>query len=415
MLTREKEIEFNNVLSKIRNFDQINVIGTGGEYHYADLQILYVKGRDLAKRIISEYNSTNTFVSKKVVDNKEIPIVPAKYFPAKPFVIAEIGLNHGGNIEIAKKLLIEAKRVGVKFAKFQAYKTESRISAAYRANNYFEEVVGTEENLFQMFKKCELSFEDFRILFDFASEIRINMFSAVFDIESLKMLEDLKCPAYKIASMDVNNTPLLKEVAKTKKPIILSTGMSSLGEIEKAVNILSGSDSQELIILHCVSSYPASFDSLNLKSIHTLQSAFDHSVGFSDHSVGIIAPIVAVSIGATAIEKHFTLNKSMEGPDHIFSLEPKEMGELVEIIDNIPKILGSSFKKVFRQELDTAFKFKKSIHAKSFIRKGEYFSEVNLEIKGPGEGLSPELWDELIGRSSKSDILPDHPITWRDI
>jgi sialic acid synthase SpsE len=122
-----------------------------------------------------------------------------------------------------------------------------------------------------------------------------------------------------------------------------------------------------------------------------------------------------VSIGATAIEKHFTLNKSMEGPDHIFSLEPKEMGELVEIIDNIPKILGSSFKKVFRQELDTAFKFKKSIHAKSFIRKGEYFSEVNLEIKGPGEGLSPELWDELIGRSSKSDILPDHPITWRDI
>ena len=410
MLTRTNELEFNDILSKMRNFEQVYSIGTGGDFHYADLQILYHKGRDLAKRIISE--STSYFPSSL---KREYLSEVKGYFPTRPFVIAEIGLNHGGNIEIAKKLLDEAKNAGVKFVKFQTYRTESRISATYRANNYFEEVIGTEENLFQMFKKCEFSKGDWDNLFEYATNLNLNMFSAVFDKESLALLEEIGCPAYKVASMDVNNTPLLKEIAKTNKPVILSTGMSSLGEIEAAVNILSNSENKELIILHCVSSYPASVDSLNLKSIETLQSAFGFPVGFSDHSIGISAPIVAVAIGAIAIEKHFTLNKSMEGPDHIFSLEPDEMADLVRIVENIPLMLGSSKKTLFRQELDTAFKYKKSIHAKIKISRGDKFSRENLEIKGPGAGLPPEFWENLIGRKCQRDILPDYPITWEDI
>jgi sialic acid synthase SpsE/protoporphyrinogen oxidase len=410
LMTASKEIEFKSIYSSLQDFNQVYFIGTGGEYHYADLQILYTKGRDLAVRIVEEEERR-----LPTRDNEGKIQNSASFFPPEPFVIAEIGLNHGGSLELAKELLREAKNSGVKFVKFQTYKSELRISQVYRSNNYFEEVVDTEENLFSMFKKYELSQSDWSEIFKYGRELELNVFSAVFDDESLRLLENLNCPAYKIASMDVNNYPLIEKIAQTRKPIILSTGMSTLGEIEKAVSIIEKYSPVEFIILHCISSYPANKDSLNLNAMLTLANAFGRPVGFSDHSIGTEVPIVAVSIGAVCVEKHFTLDHSLEGPDHIFSLNPKEMSYLVNIISEIPGMLGSSNRITTAQEVETSYKFKKSIHARKNILKGHRLTEADLIIKGPYGGIAPDFYGNVIGRSVKENINEDYPITWNHL
>ena len=410
LMTATKEIEFKSIYSSLQDFNQLYFIGTGGEYHYADLQILYAKGRDLAVRIVDEKERRQS-VSNNVIEVQD----NSSFFPPEPFVIAEIGLNHGGSLALAKELMREAKNSGVKYVKFQTYKSELRISQVYRSNNYFEEVVDTEENLFSMFKKNELTESDWKEIFKYGNELGLYVFSAVFDDESLELLENLKCPAYKIASMDVNNYPLIEKIARTKKPIILSTGMSTLGEIEKAVSIIEKYSPEEFIILHCISSYPANKDSLNLNAMSTLANAFGRPVGFSDHSIGTEVPIVAVSIGAVCVEKHFTLDHSLEGPDHIFSLNPKEMSYLVSIISEIPRMLGSSHKITTAQEVETSYKFKKSIHARRNIPKGHRLTEADLIIKGPYGGIAPEMYDNVLGRLAKNDISQDYPITWNHL
>jgi len=410
LMTAKKEIEFKSIYSKLQDFNQVFFIGTGGEYHYADLQILYTKGRDLGLRIVEEKDRRALSKSpEKDIQNQ------SSFFPSEPFVIAEIGLNHGGNLVLAKELMRAAKSSGVKFVKFQTYKSELRISQVYRSNNYFEEVVDTEENLFAMFKKYELSKDDWREIFDYGKELGLKVFSAVFDSESLNLLENLHCPAYKIASMDLNNYPLIEKIAQTGKPIILSTGMSTLGEIEKAVSIIEKHAPKEFIILHCISSYPANKDSLNLNAMRTLSNAFGRPVGFSDHSIGPEVPIVAVSVGAVCVEKHFTLDHSLEGPDHIFSLNPAEMSYLLKVIDEIPGMLGKSNRITTPQEIETSYKFKKSIHARKKIEKGHKLTEEDLIIKGPYGGIAPEFYEILLGRSAREDINEDFPITWDDL
>ena len=409
LMTAEKEIEFKSVFSKIQNFPQVYLIGTGGEYHYADLQILYLKGRDLADRIITEQF---TKITTSEYDYRVSKKTDNSFFPSDPFVIAEIGLNHGGSVEIAKELLVKAKESGVEFVKFQTYKSEHRISQVYRSNNYFEELIDTEENLFSMFKKFEFNNSEWAVIFKFGEELGVKIFSAVFDSESLDLLESLNCPAYKIASMDLNNYPLIELIAKTGKPIILSTGMSSLGEIERAVQIIEKYSPKEFIILHCISSYPALKDGLNLNAIKTLSSAFGRPVGFSDHSIGIEAPIVAVSIGAICVEKHFTLDHNLEGPDHIFSLNPTEMKHMVNVIKGIPGMLGNSSRILTAQEIETSYKFKKSIHANRKLVKGEIIKATDITIKGPYGGIAPEYWDLIIGREVRKNIEFDFPITW---
>jgi sialic acid synthase SpsE/protoporphyrinogen oxidase len=407
LMTAVKEIEFKSIFSSLQDFNQVYFIGTGGEYHYADLQILYTKGRDLALRIVDEKDSRLS-ARDKVSEIQD----KASFFPSKPFVIAEIGLNHGGSLALAKELMIAAKDSGVTFVKFQTYKSELRISQVYRSNNYFEEVVDTEENLYSMFKKYELEQSDWKEIFRFGDELGLKVFSAVFDDVSLELLEQLNCPAYKIASMDLNNYPLIEKIAQTRKPIILSTGMSSLGEIEKAVSIVERYSPEEFIILHCISSYPANKDSLNLSAMSTLRNAFGRPVGFSDHTIGPEVPIVAVSIGAACVEKHFTLDHSLEGPDHIFSLNPKEMGFLVNVISEIPGMLGRPHRITTAQEIETSYKFKKSIHARRDIPKGHVLTEADLMIKGPYGGIAPEYYENVIGRAVKADIHEDYPITW---
>ncbi len=410
LMTSEKEIEFKSVYSQIQNFGQVYLIGTGGEYHYADLQILYLKGRDLAERIVSEQNSR--FIETVGI----LSTTPAStFFPSSPFIIAEIGLNHGGSISIAKEMMVAAKESGIKFVKFQTYKSESRISQVYRSNNYFEEMIDTEENLFAMFKKFEFNDDNWRELFRFGTSIDVQVFSAVFDLESLNLLESIGCPAYKIASMDLNNYPLIEEIARTGKPIILSTGMSALGEIERAVKIIERHSPKEFIILHCISSYPANRDSLNLRAMKTLENAFGRPVGFSDHSIGIEAPIVAVSIGAVCVEKHFTLDHNLEGPDHIFSLNPSEMKYLVGVVQDIPGMLGVTNRIFMPQEIETSYKFKKSLHAQEDIQVGEIISKDKIAIKGPFGGIAPEYYDTVIGRIAKVKIEADFPITWESI
>jgi sialic acid synthase SpsE/protoporphyrinogen oxidase len=410
LMTASREIEFKSIYSRLQDFNQIYFIGTGGEYHYADLQILYTKGRDLALRIVEEKERrSSTKGNKDKIHNNKC------FFSPQPFVIAEIGLNHGGSLKLAKELMQAAKKSGVKFVKFQTYKSELRISQVYRSNNYFEEVIDTEENLFSMFKKYELTISDWKEIFRYGRELDLKVFSAVFDDESLQLLENLNCPAYKIASMDLNNYPLIEKIAQTRKPIILSTGMSTLGEIEKAVSIIEKYSPKEFIILHCISSYPANKDSLNLKAMSTLANAFGRPVGFSDHTIGTEAPVVAISIGARCVEKHFTLDHSLEGPDHIFSLNPKEMSYLVNVISEIPGMLGSSNRITTAQEIETSYKFKKSIHARRNILQGHKLTEADLIIKGPYGGIAPEFYGNVIGRSVKNDIIEDYPIRWNDL
>jgi N,N'-diacetyllegionaminate synthase len=406
LMTAEKEIEFKEVYSKIQDFTQVFLIGTGGEFHYADLQILYLKGRDLAQRIYDE-----RFISLNNTIENSKPKTEG-FFPTSPFLIAEIGLNHGGSVPVAKELIIAAKNAGVEYVKFQTYRSELRISKAYGSNGYFEEVIDTEENLFQMFKKCEFEKTEWQELFDYSRDNQMKMFSAVFDHESLELLESLNCPAYKIASMDLNNYPLIEAVAKTGKPIILSTGMSSMGEIERAVGIIERSNPQEFIILHCISSYPAAKDSLNLRAMETLAKTFGRPVGFSDHSIGIEVPIIATAIGAACVEKHFTLSQKQEGPDHIFSVDPTELGNLARIINDIPLILGKSSRVNNRQEVEASFKFKKSIHARRELQAGEVIQKEDLIIKGPYGGIPPEFLEIIVGRAIKVNLGEDFPITW---
>lgn len=410
LMTAVKEIEFKSIFSSLQDFNQVYFIGTGGEYHYADLQILYIKGRDLALRIVDEKGSRLS--ARDMVTERQ---GKAFFFPSKPFVIAEIGLNHGGSLALAKELMRAAKDSGVTFVKFQTYKSELRISQVYRSNHYFEEVVDTEENLYSMFKKYELEQSDWKEIFRFGDEQGLKVFSAVFDDVSLELLEELNCPAYKIASMDLNNYPLIKKIAQTRKPIILSTGMSTLGEIEKAVSIIERYTPEEFIILHCISSYPANKDSLNLSAMSTLRNAFGRPVGFSDHTIGPEVPIVAVSVGAACVEKHFTLDHSLEGPDHIFSLNPKEMEYLVSVISGIPGMLGRPHRITTAQELETSYKFKKSIHARRDIPKGHVLTEADLIIKGPYGGIAPEYYENVVGRAAKDDIHEDYPITWENL
>jgi sialic acid synthase SpsE/UDP-galactopyranose mutase len=407
LMTAQKEIEFKSIYSTIQDFGQLYLIGTGGEYHYADIQILYSKGKDLALRILEERDKRS-----KLPSEGQREALETTFFPNDPFVIAEIGLNHGGSMAMVRDLMLAAKQAGVEYLKFQTYKAEARISQVYRSNRYFEEVIDTEENLFSMFKKYELSEANWAEIFDYGDKLGIKVFSAVFDEESLELLESLNCPAYKIASMDLNNYPLIEKIAKTKKPIVLSTGMSTLGEIERAVGIIERHAPSEFIILHCISSYPANRNSLNLNAMSTLRNAFGRPVGFSDHSIGPEAPIVAASIGARCVEKHFTLDHNLEGPDHIFSLNPTEMKYLIGVISDIPGMLGTSSRVSTPQEIETSYKFKKSIHAKRNIPKGHVIAEEDLIIKGPYGGIPPEYLNILVGRMTTKEINEDYPLTW---
>lgn len=417
-LSKEYEPEFARVLHRLNSFKQLYLAGVGGEYHYADLQILYTKGKDLAERLAAAMAGHSE--SKELMKNKVITqFNPSVSLGGKlvgggqeVFVIAEIGLNHNGSVEVAKELIDEAVAAGCSAVKFQTYKTASRISKKIKANKYAEELVDLEDSLFAMLEKCEFTAEDFVEVFRYAKEKGIVCFAAPFDLESLALLEELDCPFYKVASMDVINLPLVEAVAKTGKPIIMSSGMSTLGQLEEAVNIVKEAGNPNLILLHCVSSYPADPVAMNLNVIDTLRKAFRVPVGFSDHTIGLTCATLSCAVGASLIERHFTLNRFMEGPDHIFSSDPKEMKELVGLVGMIPQALGTGEKAILESEIGTIDKFKKGIYAKRDIKRGEVISLDKIAIKGPAGGILPKYLNIVLGRVSKVDVEADFPITW---
>ena len=321
------------------------------------------------------------------------------------FIIAEAGVNHNGSVELAKKLIDIAKEAGADAVKFQTFKAENVVIKHAEKAEYQKTV--KEESQYEMIKKLELAEEDFEELADYAKEKGILFLSSPFDKESVDLLYELDVPAFKVASGEITNFPLLKHIAKKEKPIILSTGMATLGEVEDALNVIRSEGVKDVILLHCVSNYPAAMEDVNLRAIETLKQAFKIPVGFSDHTLGITASIAAVALGACVIEKHFTLDRNLPGPDHKASLEPDELKEMVKAIKDVGTALGEGIKRPTKEEEEIKKVARRSIVAKVDIPKGAIITEEMLDVKRPGTGIDPKYLSFIIGRKTNKDIKKD--------
>jgi N,N'-diacetyllegionaminate synthase len=329
------------------------------------------------------------------------------------FIIAEAGVNHNGSIELAKKLIDVAVASGVNAVKFQTFKTELCISKkAEKAEYQKENTNNSEETQFDMVKKLELSEATHHELIAYCKIKNIMFLSTPFDHDSIDMLHELGLEIFKIPSGEITNLPYLRHIGKLDKKVILSTGMANIGEIEDALDILvaSGTQKDNITVLHANTMYPTPMEDVNLRAMQTIGNTFDISFGYSDHTLGIEVDIAAVAMGATCIEKHFTLDKTMEGPDHKASLEPHELKAMVNAIRNIELALGSSVKKPSPSEQPNMKVARKSIVASKAIKKGELFTEENLAIKRPGNGISPMRWDEIVGSVASLDYDVDELI-----
>ena len=328
------------------------------------------------------------------------------------FIIAEAGVNHNGSLDIAYKLIDEAKNAGADAVKFQIFKAEDLTTKDNKMAEYQITNTSKLETQLEMLKRLELSFDDFLKLKIYCDKINIEFLSSPFDIESARFLYKIGLKKFKIASGEITNTILLREIGSYKKDVIMSTGMCYIAEVENALNILieNGTEKQNICILHCNTEYPTRFEDVNLLAMTTLENTFKVDVGYSDHTEGMEVPLAAVALGAKVIEKHFTLDRSMEGPDHKASMEPEEFRKMVSSIRNIEKCLGDGVKKPSESEKKNINLVRKSIVASKVIRKGEIFSESNLTVKRPGNGLSPFLWDKIIGKIAQKDYYTDEQI-----
>ena len=323
-------------------------------------------------------------------------------------IIAEAGVNHNGSLELAKQLVKKAYEAGADYVKFQTFKAEKGISRRAKKAVYQIENTGkVEESQLEMVKKLELSYKEHQILIDYCNELGINFFSTAFDFDSIEYLHSLRLGIWKIPSGEVTNYPFLKRVAAFNEKTILSTGMCDMEDVRAAVDALykNGLSKENLILLHCNTEYPTPFEDVNLKAMEALRKEFGVEVGYSDHTKGIEVPIAAVALGATVIEKHFTLDRNMEGPDHKASLEPDELKAMVSAIRNIEKAVGGDgTKHISDSERKNIAIARKSIVAAKGIKKGELLTEANLTVKRPGTGISPMRWEEVVGTKAIKDF-----------
>lgn len=403
--------------SKIDSIRNMYSLGSLAEFSYSDLQVLFGKGIDLAEFIDSKTLRINKIIknSAQFSPIEEISLGNKKIGSNnKVFVIAEIGLNHNGDINLAKKLVDAAIEAKADAVKLQSYKAYNRVSKIGKTSRYVEKILGIEETDYEMLLKNQLTFKQINEIYNYAKD-KIQIFSAPFDIESLNELERLNTQFYKIASFDLINVPLLKQIGLTKKPIILSTGMSNLSEIEDAINILNSVGNNKIALLHCTSSYPCSPSDMNIRAIDTLKYSFKRPVGLSDHVIEDTISLAAVARGANLIEKHLTLDKNMEGPDHILSLEPLEFKNMVKKFRDIENSLGNGIKQQNPSEFNTMVRFKKTIYAKQNIKKGQIIKPKHLTLKGPAYGILPKFLEIVIGHKTKNDIPKDQPIIWDDL
>lgn len=330
----------------------------------------------------------------------------------KILIIAEAGVNHNGSIDTARKMIECAAEAGADYIKFQTFKTENLVSKnATKAEYQQKNMNSLDDSQASMLKKLELSDKDHVELMSYCMECNISFLSTPFDLDSIDMLMKLNMPFWKIPSGEITNYPYLVRLGETKKPVILSTGMCTMDDIHNAVSLLRRCGTPEITLLHCNTQYPTPFNDVNLNVMQTLKNEFNLKIGYSDHTLGIEVPIAAAALGAEVIEKHFTLDKTMEGPDHKASIEPIELANMVKCIRNIEQALGSSIKMPTASEIENIKAARKSIVAKRDIKKGELFTDENITAKRPGDGLSPMRWKEVTGLVAQKDFKEDELIT----
>lgn len=325
------------------------------------------------------------------------------------YIIAEAGVNHNGSFDMACRLVDAAKAAGVDCVKFQTFKSNNLVSRNTQKAEYQKETTGEGAQV-DMLKKLELTYDEFLRLKDYCDQLGICFLSTPFDFESLEFLNSIDMPFWKIPSGEITNYPYLVELSKTGKSLVLSTGMCEMYEVEEAIRVLKENGTTDIKLLHCNTEYPTPFKDVNLKAMQTMRDAFNLEVGYSDHTIGIEVPIAAVALGATIIEKHFTLDRNMEGPDHKASLEPDELKEMVDCIRHIETALGTGEKKPSESEKKNITVARKSIVVKTFIKAGEILTDENLTVKRPGTGVNPMKWNEVLGTRAVRDFQEDELI-----
>jgi N,N'-diacetyllegionaminate synthase len=331
---------------------------------------------------------------------------------AKIFVVAEIGINHNGSVNQAEKMIEAAAQSGADAVKFQSFRADRLLIPS--RDRYTQQTDGAE-SAYQLLRRCELSFEDQEKLKRHAEDLGILFFSTPFDEESVDFLDSIGVPVFKVASADITHTPLLRHIASKGKPILLSTGMSYLSEVADAIWNLRSAGAKEILLMHCVSSYPAAPQNMNLRALQTLRSYFELPVGLSDHSEGILLPMVAAALGALVIEKHFTLDKQAPGPDHKASMDPADLKLLVRGLRDIEASLGDGRKKPCDIEEESRLLARRSIVASVDIRANESIAPWMLSYKRPGSGIEPRNWEKLVGMIARRNIGRDTILQWEDL
>ena len=326
------------------------------------------------------------------------------------FVIAEAGVNHNGDIKVAKQLIDAASQAGADAVKFQTFKAENLVCKTAKKAAYQLEMTDKSETQFEMLKKLELTEQMHKELIEYCGQKKIIFLSTPFDMESIKLLSKLGMQVFKIPSGEITNLPYLREIAGQQKRVILSTGMSSMNEVRAAVEVLKNNGARDITLLHCNTQYPTPVSDVNLLAMVKMHEELGLPVGYSDHTQGTEIPIAAAALGASVIEKHFTLDKNMEGPDHKASLEPDELRRMVDGIRMAELALGDGRKRISESEKSNLNIIRKSIVASAVIKEGEIFTEVNLTTKRPGDGISPMCWDRIIGMAADRDYEIDEMI-----
>ena len=328
------------------------------------------------------------------------------------FIIAEAGVNHNGSLDLALKLVDAARDAGADAVKFQTFRAESLATASAHKAAYQERTTSSAETQFDMLKRLELDAEAHRKLIDHCHSVGIQFLSSPFDLESADLLEKMGVPLYKIPSGEITNLPYLRHIARKGRPLIVSTGMCTLGEVEEAIQTLRDSGATDITLLHCVTEYPAPFDEINLRAMHTMHKAFGLPVGYSDHSPGIEIAIAAVALGAVVLEKHFTLDRSLPGPDHAASLEPAELKQMVSSIRHVHAALGNGIKAPAKCEIPNISVARKSLVAARSLVAGHRIETDDLAIKRPGNGIAPRQQQDLVGRTLRQDVKKDELLRW---
>ncbi len=328
----------------------------------------------------------------------------------KTLIIAEAGVNHNGYFEIAKQLVDKAVEAGAGIVKFQTCKAENVISRYADKAEYQKVTTGEADSQLDMVRKLMLTYEQYGQLKEYCDEKGIEFLSTAFDLPSVDYLHSIGMKRWKIPSGEITNLPLLIKIAQLQEPIIMSTGMSELSEVADAVKILIMNGATDITLLHCTTEYPAPYEDVNLKAMETMAEAFDMPVGYSDHTKGLEIPVAAVARGACVIEKHFTLSREMEGPDHAASIEPDELKQMVDMIRHVEVAVGDGVKKVSASEAKNQDIARKSIIAAKAIKAGDVFTEENITTKRPGSGINPMRWFDLLGKVAKHDYEEDYLI-----